>query len=121
MVTFRLTVVDFVVPALVPLMLKLNVPSFVFLVVETVTIVFPAPVTEVGLNVAVVFAGKPLTLKVTTPPNPPSGLTVAVYVVLDPLLTVCAAGDGTMLKLPTVTVTDVLAVILPLVPVMVKT
>jgi hypothetical protein len=69
-------------------MLKVKVPVGVFLVVETVKTVFPLPVSEVGLNVAVVFAGKPLTLKVTTPLNPFIGLTVAVYVVLDPLLTV---------------------------------
>lgn len=119
--TFRLTVTDLVAPLLVPLMLKAYVPAGVFLEVEIVKTEFPAPVTEVGLNVAVAFAGKPLTLKVTTPLNPFCGLTVAVNVVLDPLLTVCAAGDGTMLKLPTVSVTDVLAVILPLVPVMVMT
>jgi hypothetical protein len=89
-------------------MLKLNVPEGVFLVVETVRTVFPPPVIEGGLNAAVVLAGKPLTLKVTTPLNPFMGLTVAVYVVLDPFLTVCAAGDGTMVKVPTVNVTDAL-------------
>ena len=46
-------------------MLKVNVPASVFLVVEIVTTVFQ--LTEVGLNVAIVLAGKPLTLKVTTP------------------------------------------------------
>lgn|SRR5215472_1962336 len=113
--------VDFVNPPLVPLMLKVNVPEGVDLVVEIVTTVVPLPVSEVGLNVAVVSAGKPLTLKVTTPLNPFCGVTVAVYVVLDPLLTVRVAGDGYMVKLDTVSVTEVLVVILPLVAVMVKT
>jgi hypothetical protein len=121
LVTFRLTVVDFEDPPLVPIMFNVNVPAGVFLVVEIVTTVFPLPVIEVGLNLAVALAGKPLTLKVTTPLNPFIGLTVAVYVVLDPLLTVCDAGDGTMVKLDTVSVTAVLWVTLPLVPVMVKT
>jgi hypothetical protein len=70
--------VDFVNPPLAPLMLKVNVPEGVCLVVEIVTTVVPLPVSEVGLNVAVVFAGKPLTLKVTTPLNPFCGVTVAV-------------------------------------------
>jgi hypothetical protein len=113
--------VDFVNPPLVPLMLKVNVPEGVCLVVETVTAVVPLPVIEVGLNVAVVFAGKPLTLKVTTPLNPFCGVTVARYDVLDPFLTVCVAGDGYMVKLDIVSVTDVLVVILPLVAVMVMT
>lgn len=119
--TFRVTMVDFVNPPLVPLMLKVNVPEGVCLVVETVTAVVPLPVIEVGLNVAVVFAGKPLTLKVTTPLNPFCGVTVARYDVLDPFLTVCLAGDGYMVKLDIVSVTDVLVVILPLVAVMVMT
>ena len=113
--------VDFVNPPLVPLMLKVNVPAGVCLVVEIVTTVVPLPVIEVGLNVAVVLAGKPLTLKVTTPLNPFCGVTVAVYVVRDPLFPLCVAGDGYMVKLDTVSVTDVLVVILPLVAVMVKT
>ena len=113
--------VDFVNPPLVPLMLKVNVPDGVLLVVEIVTTVLPLAVIEVGLNVAVVFAGKPLTLKVTTPLNPFCGVTVARYDVLDPFLTVCLAGDGYMVKLDMVSVTDVLVLILPLVAVMVMT
>jgi len=119
--TFIVTMVDFVNPLLVPLRLKVNVPEGVCLVVEIVATVVPLPVTEVGLNVAVVFAGKPLTLKVTTPLNPFCGVTVAWYVVLDPFLTVRVAGVGYTVKLPTVSVTDALAVVLPLVPMMVMT
>ena len=94
LLTFRLTVVDAENPPLVPIMVNLNVPVGVCLVVETVKTEFPLPVIDFGLKVPVVFAGKPLTLKVTTPLNPFCGVTTAVYVVLAPFLTVCAAGDG---------------------------
>ena len=117
LLTFRLTVVDSETGPLLPIMVRLNVPEGVFLVVETVKTEFPPPVTEGGANVPVVFAGKPLTLKVTTALNPFCGLTVAVYVVLAPFLTVCTAGDGTTVKLDTDSVTVVLCVMLPLVPV----
>ena len=102
-------------------MLKVNVPVGVFLVVEIVKTESPGPVIEGGLNVPVVVAGKPLTLKVTRLLNPFDVLTLAVYVVLDPFLTVRVAGDGYMVKVDTVSVTAVLWVKLPLVPVMVKT
>lgn len=94
LLTFRLTVVDSEAGPLVPIMVRLNVPVGVCLVVETVKTEFPPPVIDGGLNVPVVFAGKPLTLKVTTPLNPFTGVTTAVYVVLAPFLTFCAAGDG---------------------------
>lgn len=117
--TVRVTLVDSESTLLVPIMVKVNVPAGVFLVVETVKTEFPPPVIEVGLKIPVAFAGKPLTLKVTTPLNPFCGLTVAVYVVLAPLLMFCAAGDGTTVKLDTDSVTAVLCVMLPLVPVIV--
>jgi hypothetical protein len=36
----------------------------------------PDPCIEAGLNVAVAPAGKPLTLRLTAPVNPPEGLMV---------------------------------------------
>ena len=119
LLTFRLTVVDAENPPLVPIMVNLNVPAGVPLVVETVKTEFPPPVIEGGLKVPVVPAGKPLTLKVTTPLNPFCGVTTAVYVALAPLLTVCVAGDGYIVKLDTDSVTVALRVVLPLVPVIV--
>jgi hypothetical protein len=119
LLTLRLTVVDSETGPLLPIIFRVNVPAGVCLVVETVKTEFPPPVIEVGLKVPVAFAGKPLTLKVTSPLNPFCGLTVAVYVVLAPLLTVCAAGDGTTVKLDTDSVTVALCVMLPLVPVIV--
>lgn len=94
LLTLRLTVVDTESGPLLPTMVRLNVPVGVCLVVETVKTEFPPPVIEIGLKVPVAFAGKPLTLKVTTPLNPFTGVTTAVYVVLAPLLTFCVAGDG---------------------------
>jgi len=112
-------VVDAENPPLLPIMVNLKVPVGVCLVVETVKTEFPLPVIEVGLKVPVAFAGKPLTLKVTTPLNPFTGVTTAVYVVLAPLFTVCVPGDGYIVKLDTDSVTVVLRVMLPLVAVIV--
>jgi hypothetical protein len=119
LLTFRLTVVDSESGPLLPIMVRLNVPVGVCLVVETVKTEFPPPVIEVGLKVPVAFAGKPLTLKVTAPLNPFTGVATAVYVVLDPFFTVCAAGDGYIVKVDIDSVTVVLRVMLPLVPVIV--
>ena len=117
LLTFRLTVADLITAPLVPLIVKVKVPIVDFFVVETVRVEFPEPVTVVGLNVAVVFAGKPLTLKVMTPLNPFTAVTFAVYVVLPPFLTVCEAGVAERLKLDTTTVTDVECVRVPSDPV----
>jgi hypothetical protein len=38
----------------------------------------PEPVTEVGLKVAVAPEGKPETLKLTVPLNPPEGVTLTL-------------------------------------------
>ena len=61
----------------------------------------PEPVTEVGLKLAVAPLGRPLALKPTTPLNPPDPVTVAVYEVPPPAVTVCDAGDAAMVKSPT--------------------
>jgi len=44
----------------------------------TVIVDDPDVATDVGLKVAVVPDGSPLTLNVTVPANPPDGVTVAV-------------------------------------------
>jgi hypothetical protein len=81
--------------------------------VEIVTTVFP--LIEVGLTATIVLAGKPLTLKVTTPSIHSlfSRLPCMSFWIL---LTVCIAGDGTMVTLDIVSVTDVVVVILPHIP-----
>ena len=111
---------DVVKVPLAPLTLNVYVPTGVFFAVETVIVEDPEPLTELGLNVAVAFAGNPLTLNITVPLKPFTAVTFAVYVVLAPFLTVCDAGVAVRVKLDTTSVTVVLCVILPLVPVMVK-
>jgi len=111
---------DDVKAPLVPLTVNVYVPTGVFFDVETVIVEDPEPITVLGLNVAVAFAGNPLALNVTVPLKPFTGATFAVYVVPAPFLTVCDAGVAVRVKLDTTSVTVVLCVILPLVPVMVS-
>ena len=53
-------------------------PAAVLVVVLTVRVEEPEPVTEVGLKLAVAPDGRPLTLKLTVPLKPFSALAVAV-------------------------------------------
>ena len=100
-------------------MFSLNVPAGVFLLVETVKTEVPAPFTVAGLKVAVVPAGRPVTLNVTVPLNPNTDATFAAYLVLFPFTTVSDAGDAVSVKPETFTTTEVVWVTLPLVPVIV--
>src|SRR5215831_5913668 len=85
----------------------------------------PEPVTELGLKLALAPVGKPLAVRPTTPLNPPDPVTVAVYEVPLPAVTVCDAGDAETEKSPTTgalttSVTEAVWVTAPLVPVMVS-
>jgi len=60
------------------------------LLVVTVMVELPEPVTELGLKLALAPDGNPLTLKLTCPPNPPEDCTVTLEVVLLPWVT----GEG---------------------------
>ena len=62
---------------LVPVIVSVYVPAAVELVVETLNVEEPEPVTEVGFNVAVMF-GAPLTLSPTAPLKPLSAPTFTV-------------------------------------------
>jgi hypothetical protein len=73
-------------------MVRVDVPVGVLLAVETVRVEFPEPVTDVGLNWPVAPDGKPLTLRLTVPVNPFKAVTVVVYVVWLPCVTVCELG-----------------------------
>src|SRR5690242_10350698 len=53
----------------------------------------PEPLTEAELKLGDTPAGKPVTPKVTTPPNPPAGTTVTVDVVLPPWVTVAFVAE----------------------------
>ena len=76
--TVKLTVVVWLRLPLVPLIVSVKVFLGVDPAVLTLSVELPEPAREVGLNVAVVFAGRPLALKVTVPLNPPDGVMVTV-------------------------------------------
>ena len=83
---------------LVPVIVSVFVPAGVLLAVVMVSVLDPDPAMELGLKLAVAREGSPLTLRLTVPVNPFSAPTVTLYVVLDPRVTVCEAGDAAMLK-----------------------
>jgi hypothetical protein len=56
--------------------------------VDIVSVVFPEPATDGGLNEALVRAGSPLTLKLTMAENGPRAVTVTVYFAFEFLLAV---------------------------------
>ena len=82
-----LAVLVWLIPGAFALTTRLLVPGGVEAVVLIVTVDEPKPVTEVGLKLAVAFAGSPLMLKLTVPSNPPRALTVAVKLVELPCCT----------------------------------
>ena len=96
--TTRVTVVEWTVAPLVPVMVIVDVPTGVVLAVVTVKVEEPDVVTDAGLNVAVAPVGNPLAVKVTVPAKPFRAVIVAVYVVLFPWTTVCEAGVAEMEK-----------------------
>jgi len=83
----------------VPLILKLKVPVDVDVFVFTVSVDVPWPDTELGLKLALELDGNPRTLSDTVPLKPLIAVTVAVYEVLLPRVTVCEDGEAEMEKL----------------------
>jgi hypothetical protein len=69
-VTLRVAVVVFVSEPLVPVMVKVELPVGVLLAVVIVSVELFPTLTEVGLNVPVALAGRPLTLKLIVPVKP---------------------------------------------------
>jgi hypothetical protein len=76
------------------------VPTGVELPVETLSVEEPEPPTEVGLKLPLAPLGNPLTLKLTLAVKPPDDVTVAVYEVPAPAVTVCELGVAEMAKSP---------------------
>ena len=68
------------------------------LLVVTVSVELLPAATDVGLNVPVAPAGKPLTLKLTDPVKPFTTPVFTVYVVPLPGFTVCVLGVADTLK-----------------------
>jgi hypothetical protein len=59
-------------------MVSVELPAAVLAVVVAVSVELPVPLTDAGLNAAVVPVGKPLTLRFTAPLNPFSTPTLTV-------------------------------------------
>jgi len=111
---------------LLPVIVKLYVPAGVVLLVFTVNVDEPLPVTLVGVNVGLAPDGRPLTLKPTVPLKPFKAETETVYVVPEPAVTVRddgvalieKSGDGAWAF--TVSVAEAVCVRPPPVPVIVR-
>lgn len=69
-VTIRVAVVVFVSELPVPLIVKVELPVDVLLAVVIVSVELLPTLTDVGLNVPVALAGRPLTLKLIVPVKP---------------------------------------------------
>jgi hypothetical protein len=69
-VTMRTAVVVLVSEPLVPVMVRVELPMGVLDAAATVSVELAPALTEVGLNVPVALAGKPLTLKLIVPVKP---------------------------------------------------
>jgi hypothetical protein len=93
------TVVECVRLPLVPVIVSVLVPVGVLERVERVSVEVPEPVTDVGLNVALVREGRLLTLKLTLPLNPLIAVTVTVYEVVPGCPTVRELGEAEIEKL----------------------
>lgn len=101
--TTKVTVVECARLPLVPVIVKGKLPDGVVVLVVTEMVDEPEPITEAGLKVAFAPAGNPLMVKLTFPLNPPDPVTVAVYDVPAPAVTVCEDGVAEMEKSPTTT------------------
>jgi len=76
--TTKLTVVECVKVPLVPVMVKVEVPTGVPPVVVTVNVELPAPVTVVGEKLAVAPVGSPLALNAMEPEKPDNAAVLTV-------------------------------------------
>ena len=76
--TTSVMVVECVSDPLVPVMVSVYVPAAVVELVETESVEFPEPVTDVGLTLPLAPLGNPLTLKFTAPVKPFTALMVVV-------------------------------------------
>jgi len=90
--TTSVTVAELVSVPAVPVIVTVELPSGVAELVVTVIVEVPDVVMEAGENDAVAPDGKPLTISVTGPANPPDAATFTVKVVLDESPTVAEPG-----------------------------
>ncbi|HEY5028122.1 MAG TPA: hypothetical protein VIK39_06905 [Candidatus Angelobacter sp.] len=85
---------------MIPLAVNEYVPAAVALAAVVTVKVEEVPVTGFELKVPLAPVGRPIALKKTAPVNPPVRVTVTVYVVLAPAVTVLEPGDIETVKLP---------------------
>ena len=111
-------------PALVPVIVSVYVPALAPLAVLILRVDVPEPVTDGGVNLAVLPLGRPVTVRVTVELNPFKAVTVTVVDVEPARFTVRFVELTAKLKSPggaggavTTSVTDLECVRLPLVPV----
>src|SRR5580700_8268457 len=83
-VTTNVTVAVCVSEPLVPVIVKVALPVGVLLVVVTVSVEVPDPLTDEGENDGVAPLGSPLALRLTAPLNPLMAPTFTVYVAVPP-------------------------------------
>jgi hypothetical protein len=86
-VTLNGTVLVCVSVPLVPVIVKVALPTGVLDAVVTVSVALPGVLIELGLNVPTAPASNPLTAKFTVPLNPFTAPVLTVYVALPPALT----------------------------------
>ena len=96
--TFNVAVELCVSEPLVPVIVSVEDPTGVPGEAVTVIVEVPDPVTAVGLNLAVVPVGRPVTEKVTDALNPFAGVIVTSQLSLLACQTVCEVGEAAMLK-----------------------
>jgi|SRR5262249_7312907 len=75
----RVTLVEWLVAPLVPVMVRVRVPRVALSLTLTDSVDVPEPVTEGGVKVGVTRAPCPVTLRLTVPVNPFTAPIVTVY------------------------------------------
>lgn len=84
--------------------------EFARLLELTVSVEVPEPTTDVGLNVAVAFRGRPVTVKFTAPEKPLSAPTFTVYVPFTLRVMVRVEGEAAIVKSGAAVTTNVTVV-----------
>ena len=76
----------------VPVIVSVKPPVGVLLAVTTVSVELLPALIDVGLNVPVAFAGRPVTPTAIVSVDPPTAVVFTAYAVLPPTVTVCEPG-----------------------------
>ena len=84
----KLTFAECVIPPPLAVIVRVYVPVDEFLLVETVNVEVPEPLTDVGLKDALVRLGTPVAEKLTLDEKGPRAVIVTVYEVFEPRRTV---------------------------------